>query len=294
MKRLAIALVVASAVLIYLLGESRAQRQLTSELEARLVALQSPPGATAAALTAPAPEGRPGPGAGAGITRLGSTDPDSMAAAYEQMLNSPEGKEFARAMLRMSIDQQYPDARRELGLSQEEADKLFDLLASRMADAELGRRGGGGTPDGVTPEEREFKYEREVETLLGARYPRWQQYQQTLGQRRAENWKRLAEVELRGVIGSADQPVDDAQFQNLQAALSAEESRFNQEVRAAPGMQQQVQRMSALNRRLVDVASAHLDARQLERYRRHLQQQEEMVRLALGAADAAATRVESD
>lgn len=300
MKRLAIALgialVAATALFVFLLDASRAERQLGSELEARIVALQSAPGAadTTGAMSSATGASRPAVAAGAAPDAGASSGFDSMAAAYDQLLTSPEGREFNRAMLRMSMDQQYPDAARELGLSQVELDKLFDLLANRMADEQAGRRAGSSTPDGVPREQGEPDYEREIQTLLADRYPRWQQYQQTLGERRAENWKRVAEAQLRSAISAADRPVDDAQFQALQAALTAEEARFNQEVRAQPGLQQAMQRMSALNRRLVDVASVHLDAVQLERYRRHLQQQEEMVRLTMGAAGAAASRVESD
>lgn len=300
MKRLAIALgialVAATALFAWLLGASRAERQLGSELEARIVALQSAPGAAATTgVMTPATEGsRPAVEPGATLDAGTSQGVESMAVAYDKLLTSTEGREFTRAMLRLNMDRQYPDAARELGLDEEELDKLFNLLANRMADQQVARRADGAAPDGVSREQRESSYEREVAAQLGDRYPRWQQYQQTLGERRAEDWKRLAGAQLRSAISAADQPVGEAQFQSLQAALAAEESRFNQEVRFQPGLEQQVQRMSALNRRLVDVASAHLDAAQLERYRRHLQQQEEMTRLGLVAAEAARSRVESD
>lgn len=297
MKRLAIALgialVAASALLAYLLGEAREERQRTGELQARLVALQSASGAREVPGAASTPGDQPRPGVAGNISQPAPADSRSIAAAYGQLLDSPEGREFIRAMMRTNMEEQFYDARSELGLSQEEVDKLFDLLAGRMVDGagDDEQPGAGNNPARVSGEEKQRNYEREIETLLGERYPRWQEYERTSFERQRE---RRAEAQLRNAISPPGQSIDDAQFRTLQAALTAEEARFEEEARAGRGTQDVLQRMSKLHPRLLDVATAHLDARQIERYRRHLQQQEEMARAIVSAAGAAATRVESD
>jgi hypothetical protein len=79
-------------------------------------------------------------------------------------------------------------------------------------------------------------------------------------------------------------------------AVEAEQQRFERESPIG-SVQQYAQRLPEMNRRLLTVASEHLDADQLEGFQRYLQQQEDVARMmggmmggAAGAATPAAPR----
>jgi hypothetical protein len=80
--------------------------------------------------------------------------------------------------------------------------------------------------------------------------------------------------------------LSDAQFEPLAAALAVEQQRIDQDSRGL-SMQQQLQRITEDQRRLADVATVYLNAEQLERYKRHLQQQAQMARAVAGMVDGA-------
>jgi hypothetical protein len=304
MKKLAIALgfaLLAVGVLWgYLLRESRAERRTTAELESRLAALESGARDSSSSQgTARVPEtgGTPFADGSAVIAPAGPQaaggNVDSMAAAVRQMLNSPQGREFARTTTRMMLEERYPDLARELGLSPEEVDKLLDLMADHATDAGMDRINLEELPDRAAREDmarqlaqREQAYQGELAALLGGRYEQWKEYERGAMERQRETLARRELEQLRSAVSPAGNAVSDAQLQSLHAALDAEQKRITQES-LGQSMQQELQRLTEDHRRLIDVASAHLNAQQLEGYRRHLQQQADMARMMMSAMGAA-------
>jgi hypothetical protein len=303
MKKLAIALgfaLLAVAILWgYLLRESRAERRTTVELEARLAVLESAargPSSPQGTARAPDAGGTPpadGPAVAPAGPQASGGEAASMAAVVQQMMSTPEGREFARATTRMTLEERYPDLATELGLSPEDADKLLDLIAAHQTDGAMDLLELEGSPDRAARADmarqlaqRQQAYEGEVATLLGDRYGKWQEYERGAMERQRETLARRQLEQLRSAVSPAGNAVSDAQLQALHAALEAEQDRINQESRGL-GMQQELQRLAEDHRRLIDVASAHLNAQQLEGYRRHLQQQADMARMMMGATGTA-------
>jgi hypothetical protein len=219
---------------------------------------------------------------------------NSLFEGLQEVVNTPEGREFMRTMMVATLQQEYPDLAKALNLSPAEADKLIELIARQRTD--LGMEAGlqiAGSQDPAARQERarqlaqrEQALEAEVAALLGERYPKWQEYERTAETRRRSNLASQQANQLRTAISSRNNPLSDAQFEPLAAALAAEQQRIDQESRGL-STQRQMQRVTEDHRRLADVAAVYLNPEQLERYKRHLQQQADMARAISGLAGGA-------
>jgi len=200
-----------------------------------------------------------------------------------------------RSQLRMMLPVQYPDLGKALGLSPAELEKFYDLLVKQQleqASGQLALLGGGGnpSPDEIqeaqrTARAREQANAAEMSAMLGSKYPQWQEYQSTLTVRQQVS-------QLQASLGAAGSSLSDSQSQRLIKALAAEQTRITEESRSAPTttartrqemLEQELDRLSETNRRLVNVASAHLDSQQLDSYRKMLEQRERLKRTVIGA-----------
>lgn len=214
---------------------------------------------------------------------------DSLFAGLQEAVNTPEGREFVRTMMVATLQQQYPDLAKALNLSPAEADQLIDLIARKQTD--LGMQAGlqlAGSQDPAARQEqarqlaqREQALEAEIAALLGERYPKWQEYERAAETRRRADLASQQANQLRAAISSRSNPLSDAQFEPLAAALAAEQQRIDQESRGL-SMQRQMQRVTEDHRRLAEVAAVYLNPEQLDRYKRHLQQQADMARAMSG------------
>jgi hypothetical protein len=220
-----------------------------------------------------------------------------MTAMVREMIASPEGREMTRSQLRMVLPVQYPDLGKALGLSPEEVEKFYDLLASQQMDLAVDQIDllGGGAPDPADFQEAQRRSqakqqanEAELSAMLGNKYPQWQEYQSTLTVRQQVS-------QLQAALSPAGSSLNDAQRQQLITALAAEQKRITQENNSSPAtpgrtqqemMEQELQRLAETNRRLVDAASGHLNSQQLESYRRMLEQRERLQRTVMGAMGA--------
>lgn len=305
MKRLVIglmaALLVIGVVAAQLWLELRSEREQGRQLLASLPAQESveqplpagtvaaSPGASAVAETAGAAAREPAPGQSGG-------EGASLLANLQDIANNPQAREFVRSMMVMTMSQEYADLAGALGISQEQVDRLINLLADQRIGVGTERaslaQGGASRDPAARAErarllaEREQANEREVEALLGANYPKWKEYQRGAAERQREQLARQQANTLRAAINTRENPLSDAQFEPLAAALAAEQQRIDQESRGQSA-QQQLQRMDADQRRLADVAAVYLNPGQLERYRRHLRQEAEMARAVMGMVGGA-------
>jgi hypothetical protein len=275
---------------VYLGNQLRLQKGQNEKYEARMAALEA--SREAAELPAAAPvEAESDAAETKGATRAFSEAPvpgyasapaqsakPSLEQSIQRALQSPEGQDFARLMQRSALEQRYPDMAKALNLTAEQVDQVLDFLAGREVEMSTLESRLERTRDRAAREElmrvirdKEQVYAAELSSLLGNSYPEWQAYDLASRDRLRETYTRQGEIQMRAAIVAGGSPLSDAQFQSLTVALRAEESRFNQEV---PGqsMQQQLQRLPELARRQAEVAAVFLDADQLARLRKHLEQ----------------------
>jgi hypothetical protein len=302
MKKLAIALggvlVVFSATAAYLWLESAAQHDQNVAAAARVSAAElaqssgSPalpptqglPNAVVSSATAPGNATQVGAAtaasAASGTSAAAGTNP--LAQAMQQLQNSPEGQEMTRIMVRQMLEQEYEDLAKEMNLSPDKAAKVLDLLAMRRMEQGTDMLSMSNSPQDRAAREqnaralakREQAFQSELSALLGSSYPKWGEYQTKAAERQRAMYTRMGQEQLRDSINASGTPLTDAQFQYLNKALEAEQSRIDRETTS---VQQQLQRLPETNRRLIEVASAHLNPRQLQQYRQYLQQQQETI-----------------
>lgn len=218
----------------------------------------------------------------------------AMGAMVRQLVDSDAGREMIMQAGVAALRQQYPDLAQALGIPEEKAQELLQLLARQRVDMSTDIL----TLQSGTQEDREARAERtrsfntrqqahegEIAALLGDKYSQWQEYQRTATQRAAETQQRRQVEELRAAVSAPGRPVADAAFETLRIALDAEKRRIQTESSGIT-MQQQLERLDADHRRLLDVAATHLDPLQLENYRRHLRQEADQMRMVLGMVGA--------
>jgi hypothetical protein len=190
-----------------------------------------------------------------------------------QMISSPEVQEMARSTIRMRLPQQYPDIGKELHLSPEEVEKLFDLLAKQQS-GQLTTALSASDPQAAQQKRQEN--EAELTAMLGGRYSQWQTYQETLPTRRQVN-------QLQTMLGASGNTLSDTQTNPLITALASEQKRIDQEMQARyPGnvLQQRLQGATESSQRLLNVAATQLNPQQLDGYKKMLDQQQNTARMA--------------
>lgn len=276
----------AGVVSIVLWRELRAERDFSAGLQVQLEAAEpDAPGPTTlfpvAAPTAPASV-RPATTASA---------PAVLSALNErERLKDAEYREARLLRLRLQVPETHPGLVEELGLSAEQAEELFDLLAEIGLESASGPilvPGANGSLDAEQvrhAHEMQTRHESRIASMLGdATYARWQEYQESQP-------ARLRVVQLSRSMEAAGVPLTSAQMKPLTDLLLADHAHQRQERRAtlfAPGpngqpadaqaaarlQEERMMRQSESNRRLVDVAAAYLDARQLDLFRKSLDAQ---------------------
>jgi hypothetical protein len=209
--------------------------------------------------------------------------------AVKEQLKDPNMQKNLLAQIHVTIGREYPDLAVELGLSESEAERLFDLLADdRLARTMEGSVLGG--PNGDIEEMRRIqqdfdrKREESIRAQLGDRYPQWQAYQQTLPAR-----QQITAMSTQ--LALAEMPLTATQRQALTAAVIAEWQRHPEEEYspgnpADPGYQAQMaeeslKRAEENNRRTLEAAAPYVDATQLAAMRRQLEGQTSAYRRSL-------------
>lgn len=213
------------------------------------------------------------------------------------MLKDPEYRKAMLAQMRMTLPTNYPGLAEELGLSPEQADRLFDLLAENQMELQANSPtvSANGQIDQTQLQELQRiqqelrgKQDAALSAMLGEeRMSRWKEYQQTQS-------SRLRVQQLGRTLDAMGVPLTSAQMRPLTEAMAAEQTRQRQEMQSMlrelrPNQQpdgqfnarlqdENFKRQADSNRRLVDVAAAHLNPRQLELFRASLDQQLAMSR----------------
>lgn len=220
--------------------------------------------------------------------------PQNQVSSAELMAD-PEYRRVLLASQRLSIESGYPGLVDELGLSRNDADKLFDLLAEQQTkmSAELSalnvaasQANGGRIDDAaraeITQKRQALQQQQaaEVAALLGtARNAQFQEYNDS------RNGRQQA-TDLSVQLAQAGQVLNSAQQRGLGKVLAAEQKRLQQQteplMRSAqtdPQARLQMQEQALVwqqesNRRIVDAAAAYLTARQIAALREQHEAQE--------------------
>lgn len=210
------------------------------------------------------------------------------ANRQKELLKDPEYREMFKAQLSATLRRGYPGLADELGLTEKEADSLFDLLAenqiSRSTESPPFSTPGapGADPEALRQHQLALRNEREksIQALLGGRYAQWQTYEQTLPAR--------TRVTTMGTqLAQAGKPLTQAQSKALTTAMIAEQQRQAQEARLIPpapsgspaeAREQTLRRLEENNRHTLEAAAPYINADQLAALRRQMEQQAVMTR----------------
>lgn len=299
--------VVSAIVSVNLWRELRDERTQSAQLAAKLEelrggvvsALRQPPAvAHAVAPTANGKAAETPPTAAAEAARQAPANAarpaNSFAINERDLMKDPEYRKARIAQTRASMAQNYPDLAEELGLSAEELDKLFTLMASQqteMMEHSIFIGAGEQPPSEAEMQERSKimseineRHQGELAASLGGKYQQFQDYQQSLGARQRV-------TQLRRTLEGSGMSLSDAQSKPLVAAITAEQRRTSQEMAglyrdmgpAGPEQQAKLQeenfrRQADSNARLIAAAEPHLDSRQLATFKSMLDSQLAMSR----------------
>jgi hypothetical protein len=293
---LAAAVILTGIATIHLSQKLSAERKEADELATREMALKLAPPPLAAVQSSPEPAApavavSPQLVAVPAITAMPTIQQPAAGAANPpvkgmlEALASPEGQDAARAMMRVAMAQLYPDIEQELGITAQEKQRLFDLLADDGGDSASLMMGAKDPAARREMQRRLVESARardaKVSSLLGSKYPKWEEYQSTTQARQQVD-------QLRRTLSVSDTPMSEAQSSQLVIVFATELKRANGETREwstssaaidSPDMMREtLQRAVDIPSRLVDVAAPVLTIAQMERYKRLMEQQVTVLR----------------
>lgn len=224
----------------------------------------------------------------------GTTSADVPAAAPATAPAPASATDPVTGMLKAMMQQLYPDLATELDLTAPQAEQFLDLFARQQGETSTQFMGlmAGGTVDAAQRQQlqrqmldKERADQEELRKVLGSKYPRWEEYQSTAQARQQVN-------ELRTGLAAIGKPLTEPQSNALVVAFAADASRSREEdqvwvttnaARNSPNlMRERMERQIEGQRRLVELATPHLDAAQLEHFRRKNEQDLAMVSSMLG------------
>jgi len=281
-----------AAVSVILWRELHTERQSSADLRTQLtdakaaLAAHPQPQAVVAAITQPAPAAPPeacpptAPEKPTAAANAAAMLADS-AKRQQALLENAEFRKARIAEMRGNLQLRLANLPRDVGLSVQEADVVFNILAEgqlRQESLVANELAGGTQPDGARVAELE-RTMRDIEkqqkdalvAQIGAeRANDVQDYQQTTASRqRGSN--------LTTMLTQAGKPLTPAQAKSLTAALVAEQRRQESEMKTLVtsgqlSPQTQGDRSIEGDRRVLAAAASFLDAQQIELVRARFEQ----------------------
>jgi hypothetical protein len=224
-----------------------------------------------------------------------------------ELMKDPEYRKAQLIMTRLRTAQSNPGLAETLGLSETEANHLFEAMAesqmsrsAELTDA-IGRAGGVGSTPALTDLLRNSAgREDPARAVLGeAKYAQYQEYQRNV---------RPALTQVANIgssLNAAGQPLNDWQSRTLTTVMMTEQQRLRQEAALPqpipnPGvprgmtdmLTESANRQQESNRRILEASAATLNAAQLEVLKQHFEQQDATRRRSIETAkDMDARRV---
>lgn len=191
-------------------------------------------------------------------------------ASLSAQMQSPEGQARLKSATRQRLEASLPDLDQVLNLTTTEKNELLDLLATQQVRGMTTQ-----TPEHESAQESEARQQSaydaqvaELQALLGSKYPKWQDYRETVT-------VRMEGRDLRTALNAAGVPLSPAQERTLVDALVEEQSRINQTVRTSRGVT--ISRTPENRQQLLSAASRYLSAQQLDEYRALLERRAAMM-----------------
>jgi hypothetical protein len=307
-------LVMAGIVSASFWRDLRTERATNEELRTQLAAARvapAAPAATAQSIALPAPAVVPGapaapvapaPDSVMASQSLAAAISASVAASVtgsgeKDLLKNPEYRKAQLTIARLRLAQSNPGLAEALGLSEAEADHLFEVMAEQQqkltAELTSQRAAAGGAALTASEMTRLFSSgDDAIRATLGeARYAQYPAYQQNVRPALTQ----LAS--LGSTLTSAGQPLSDSQSRALSTVLLAEQQRLRQEAaaprptpnpatprRMADTLEESYNRQAEGNRRILDAAASNLSPAQLDVLRAQFEQQAATQRRTLDTA----------
>lgn len=294
---LSVALVAVGGGAINLWRQLEANRHQIGELQAQVAGLEAASHGVVAqpvALATPAmPATEPAVAKPVEPASKPSATTDSARASVDAIranMGSPESIARTRALQRAQMPAQYPDVGKALGLSPQEVEKLFDLLADQSA--ERSRIVAGNRPDtGPQALGNQMSQEQtQLADLLGDKFSQWKEYNTQLPTRRQVK-------DLGAVLTAAGAPLTEAQAGSLIPAVTAAEKENTRQRMPQSGPASLLASMNRFspeaNQRILDAAAPHLTPQQLDAYRQMLERQAAQERAMRDSLLEAQKRVEA-
>lgn len=139
-----------------------------------------------------------------------------------KMFTDPEMKKSMRAQQAFGIRLMYSDLAKELGLSPEDANLVFDLLADRQMDISskaLGADGDVTKADGADVQKTKTGYDAEIKNILGEeRMKKFEDYERTVGER-------MTLQQYQQSLSATGTPLDETQRKTLLGIMTEERVR---------------------------------------------------------------------
>jgi hypothetical protein len=314
-------LVISGIVSVNLWRDLRKERETNAELTSQLAGSSSIPRAPAAPATsaqlvatppppavpdAPVAAAKPAPAQMESEVFARATSAAISAGATaatggisdSELLKNPEYRKAQVTQARLRLAQNNPGLAEALGLSLREADHLFEVMAeSQLALTveltEMTTKAGGAAPSIAAMMQSTAGREDPARAVLGeARYAQYQDYQ-----RNAKPV--LTKVASMGsALNSAGQPLNDSQARAVAAAILTAQQRQRQQAAAAPqpnpnpgvpgnvadSLAEYRKTREDTDRRLLEAASPHLNAGQIDVLQKQLEQQTAQSRRTIESA----------
>ena len=198
------------------------------------------------------------------------------------LLDDPEYHKARLAEVRATLKQRNPLLARELGISEEQADVIIDIMAQGQLreDSQQLELMALGSPDPAAIEEMKHQQEAQQQqdqntlmTMLGpAKYAQLEEVQQT-------EIAHVRMVNLKTLLAQSGQPLSADQALSMTRVMESEQQREEkemQQLRSSGQWNQASQVDSAVegDRRILDNASGILSAQQLEAVRVRFEQRQ--------------------
>lgn len=146
-----------------------------------------------------------------------------------RMLQDPEYRELVRSQQKLGMQQVYSDLEPLLGLTDDEANRLLDVLAEQsvrsMEERPMFAANGAPPSDAEMREhrrnfeEQRRRNETEIAAVLGPKYSEWQSYQ-------GNAWSRSQVTRLRQRLAMTDEPLRQDQIKPLVDAIAREQKQL--------------------------------------------------------------------
>lgn len=299
--------VVSTIVAAHLWRELQSERQANAGLRTQLLETPAPTGLPAPSLPAAVPASRAveGPQASPStaelpVAQMQNFEPvlaANLAAQNSLVMADPGYRNALLAQALVSLRAANPGLVEEMGLSGQESEELYQLIAAHQLDLseEISRIRGNGPVDAGTrarmqglQQEGQSRLQDSLIALLGQdRYQQYADYQET---RTARN----SVASIGNTLALAGQPLATTQLRPFISAMAAAQKRQQSEMQALPRnpapanspaaaqqRDQQLKRVEESNRVLLEAAERHLTPAQLAIYRGQLEAQVAQARASM-------------